>query len=108
MNWVYFLHLKTLPAWLALSREDRQAIVEPAFAKAMPEGCGVTIRYFDADAFHANFTDVAMFEASDPKAYYFVIERLRETPLFSVPYFEITQIIQTLEEGYRTFVAEGM
>jgi Darcynin, domain of unknown function len=107
MNWVYFLHLKTLPAWLALSREDRQAIVEPAFAKAMPDGCGVTMRYFDADAFHADFTDIAMFEAEDPKAYYFVLERLRETPLFSVPYFEIVQIIQTIEDGHVAFVAEG-
>jgi Darcynin, domain of unknown function len=108
MNWTYFLHLKTLPAWLALSREDRQKIVEPAFAKAMPEGGGVTMRYFDADAFHADFTDVAMFEATDPKAYYYALERLRDTPLFAVPYFEITQIVQTIEDGYRAFVAEGM
>jgi hypothetical protein len=108
MNWVYFLHLKTLPAWLALSREDRQMIVEPAFAKALPDGCGVTMRYFDADAFHADFTDIAMFEANDPKAYYYVLERLRDTPLFAAPYFEITQIVQAIEEGYRAFVAEGM
>jgi hypothetical protein len=107
MNWVYFLHLKTLPAWLKLSRDDRQAIVEPAFAMAMPQGCGVTTRYFDADAFHADFTDIAMFEARDPKAYYFAIERLRETPLFAVPYFEITCILQAIEEGYKDFVAEA-
>jgi hypothetical protein len=64
----YDARRNALPAWLALSREDRQKIVEPAFAQAMPEGCGVAMRYFDADAFHADFTDVAMFEATDPKA----------------------------------------
>jgi Darcynin, domain of unknown function len=106
MNWVYFLHLKTLPAWLSMSREERQSIVEPAFATAMPDGCGVTMRYFDADAFHVDFTDIAMFEADEPKAYYYVLERLRETPLFSVPYFEIVHIIQAIEDGYVAFVAE--
>ena len=26
MNWVYFLHLETLPAWLAMPREGRQIV----------------------------------------------------------------------------------
>jgi hypothetical protein len=46
---------------------------------------------------------VAVFETTDMQAYYFVMERLRNTALLSVPYFEIISIIPAMENGFREF-----
>ena len=46
-----------------------------------------------------------MFETQDPAAYYFAIERLRDSPLFTIPYFEVVDIVPTLEDGFQAFEA---
>ena len=75
-----------------------------AFASALPDD-RVRLRYFDAEAFSGKCTDVAMFETEDLQAYYFAVERLRDTPLFSHPYFEVVKIIPAMEDGFRAFEA---
>lgn len=105
MRYSVFMHLRTTPAWLALSRDARREIAPPAFERALA-GSGVSLRYFDAEAFHGRCTDVAMFETEDMQAYYFVVERLRDSSLFSTPYFEVIDIVICAEEGYRAFEAQ--
>ena len=63
----------------------------------------VRIRHFDAEAFAAECTDVAVAETNDLYAWYFVMETLRDSPLFSVPYFEVVSIIPTIEDGFRAY-----
>jgi len=104
MRWTVFMLLKTRPDWLALNRTDRARIAGEAFASALPDD-RVRLRYFDAEAFSGKCTDVAMFETDDLQAYYFAVERLRDTPLFSHPYFEVVEIIPAMEDGFRTFEA---
>ncbi|WP_339614562.1 darcynin family protein [uncultured Parvibaculum sp.] len=101
-RYAIFVHLRTTPSWLALPRAQRSAIAAEAFAQALPSD-EVRMRYFDAEAFTGRCTDLALFETTDLKAYYFAIERLRDTPLFTVPYFEVTDIIATVEDGYIAF-----
>ena len=103
-RWAIFVHLRTTPAWLTLTRPERSRIAGEAFARALPDD-RVTLRYFDAEAFSGRCTDVAMFETQDLAAYYFAIERLRDSPLFATPYFEIVDIIPTLEDGFQAFEA---
>ncbi len=97
-----FLQLKALPAWLALSRADRRVIADKAFAYALKDG-RVTLRHFDAEAFSAPTSDIALFETGDLAAYYFAIERLRDSPIFAHPYFDVIAIHPTIEDGYRAF-----
>lgn len=97
-----FMLLRTTPAWLALSRPERAGIAGKAFSDAMTDGA-VSLRYFDAEAFHGRVTDVAMFDAQDLFAYYAVVERLRDSPLFSVPYFQVVDVVPALEDGYQAF-----
>ena len=105
MRYAIFMHLRTASAWLALSRDVRREIATPAFESALA-GSGVRLRYFDAEAFHGRCTDVALFETEDMQAYYFVVERLRDSPLFSTPYFEVIDIVVCVEEGFRAFEAQ--
>ena len=99
-----FVLLKTLPAWLSLPRPRRGEIAAAAIAEALKSE-PVTVRHFDAEAFTALCTDVAVFEAADLMAFYFVMERLRDSPLFTTPYFEIVGIVPGIENGFRRFEA---
>lgn len=101
-RWAIFMLLRTTPAWLALPRTERGRIAEAAFAHAFRNE-SVSLRHFDAEAFSGRCTDVAMLETDDLKAYYFAIERLRDTPLFTTPYFEVVDIIPAMEDGFRAF-----
>lgn len=102
MPFTAFLHLRALPAWLALPRETRGEIAAKALDHALPDNT-FTLRFFDAEAFHGRISDVAMLTATDPRAYYFAIERLRDTPLFATPYFDLVDIIPAYENGFREF-----
>jgi hypothetical protein len=99
-----FVLLRALPAWLALPRARRDAIGSTAVAQALA-GQPVTLRHFDAEAFTAQCSDVSLFETDDLRAFYAVMERLRDSPLFAHPYFELVQIIPAIEDGFRQFEA---
>lgn len=63
----------------------------------------VRMRFYDAEAFSGTCSDLAVFETTDLQAYYFVMERMRSTPLFCVPYFDVIDILPAIENGYQTF-----
>tara|TARA_R110000868_G_scaffold124399_5_gene328906 strand:- start:4442 stop:4801 length:360 start_codon:yes stop_codon:yes gene_type:complete len=102
ISYTIFMLLRTTPAWLRLSRPERSAIAEAAFGFALKDGT-VAFSYHDAEAFSGRATDVAVFKTSALFDYYKVVERLRDSPLFTEPYFEIADIIPTIEEGFRQF-----
>ena len=97
-----FVLLRALPAWLALSREQRRNIGDQAVGSSL-EGSRVTIRHFDAEAFTAFCSDLSVFETDDMATFYSVMERLRDSPLFAKPYFEFVQILPAIEDGFRLF-----
>ena len=104
MKLTVFMLLHALPEWLSLERAERNAIAERALAHAFSDEA-VRLRFFDAESFDAEVSDVAMIEAETPEAHYFAMERLRDTPLLSRPYFRVVRIIPAYEEGYRQFEA---
>ncbi|OLZ65383.1 hypothetical protein AV521_32430 [Streptomyces sp. IMTB 2501] len=94
------------PAWLALSREERNAMagahIHPVFAKYADR---VSARFFDAEAFTTDFSDFAMLETDDLKAYYFLVEELRDSPLISQGYLVMNNIFMGVEAGFQAFEA---
>ncbi|MFC4667457.1 darcynin family protein [Seohaeicola nanhaiensis] len=98
-----FVLVRALPAWLALSRAERRQIGGAALA-TLPEG--LTFRQFDTEAFSAMCSDIWMIEGATPRSINTAMERLRDTPLFSVPYFEFVAILPALEDGWQAFEAE--
>lgn len=98
-----FILLRTLPVWLALARTERAKIADAAFAECLKACPDFSFRYFDAEAFSGTCTDIMMVPVRDMTSHAFALEALRDSPLFSVPYFEIVDIIPTLEDGYRAY-----
>ena len=101
-RYTVFVLLKALPSWLSLSRSRRNEIAGAAMSRALLDDA-VTVRHFDAEAFSSFCSDVAVFETSDMMRFYFVMERLRDSPLFAEPYFELIQIVPAIEDGFRQF-----
>lgn len=93
-----FMLIRSTPDWLRLPRQERAVIAEAALSTL-----GSRIRHFDAEAFSARATDVVMFETHDLADFHADVERLRDAALFTVPYFEIVEIIPTIEDGFRRF-----
>jgi len=102
MKWTIFVNMRATPAWLRQSPGERDRIAAACLGTAMVDD-RVTMRFYDAEAFSGYCSDVAVFETIDMQAYYFVMERLRNTALLSVPYFEIISIIPAMENGFREF-----
>ena len=104
MKLTIFLLLRANASWLKLSREQRAQIAEASLGASF-SGPGMRLRPFDAEAFHARISDIAMIEAEDPQAYYFAIESLRDSALISEGYFELVEIIPSYEVGFRAYEA---
>ncbi|YCH32295.1 hypothetical protein M1D48_09885 [Erwinia sp. D4-22] len=102
-----FVLLKTTKEWLRLERAERNRIADSVLSTVLSDST-VTLRMFDAEAFTTNCTDVAMFQAEDMQAFYFTIERLRDSELITKPYFEMVEIIPTIEGGYKAFEKEAL
>lgn len=97
-----FVLLKTTKEWLRLERAERNRIADSVLSTVFSDN-KVTLRMFDAEAFTTKCTDVAMFQAEDMQAFYFAIERLRDSELITTPYFEMVEIIPTIEDGFKAF-----
>jgi hypothetical protein len=96
-----FILVRALPAWLALSRDDRRTI-----ARTAAPTDGTVVRQFDCEAFSALCSDIWMLTGSSTGVLNSAMERLRDTPLFAHPYFEFVAILPAIEDGFRAF--EGL
>ena len=87
MTLTIFLLLRADPSWLRLTRDQRAQIADKSLAAHFSTP-GLRLRHFDAEAFHARISDIAVIEAEDPQAYYFAVEALRDSA--SVSYTHLT------------------
>ncbi|MGW3208290.1 darcynin family protein [Streptomyces sp. NPDC001135] len=96
------------PTWLVLSRDERNAMaaahIHPVFARYADR---VSARFFDAEAFTTAFSDFAVLETEDLKAYYFLIEELRDSPLIAQGYLVMNDIFMGIEAGFQAFEAQA-
>ncbi|MFF1560859.1 darcynin family protein [Streptomyces sp. NPDC058279] len=104
MKYGIVLTYTVTPRWLALSREERNAMraahIEPVFAAYADR---VTARFFDAEAFHTRMSDFAVLETEDLRAYYFLIEALRDTPLLADGYMAFGEISLGVQDGFQEY-----
>lgn len=94
MSHAAFLLLTASPAWLALDRPERERVVahelQPIFARHRH---AVTARYYDTEAYTARASDLLMLEFDDPGAHVALIDELRSSSIFSVPYFTLSDLL---------------
>ena len=102
-TYTFFLMLVATEHWLSLSRPERHRLSHEHVGASLQKFPQLRLRYFDAEAFTADCSDLMMIQAGDLTAYYDFIETLRDSPMFTVPYFRVVRIIPTIEDGYRQF-----
>ena len=104
MKYTILVLYKIQPSFLQLDRSERNKVMEKQVAPIMANFADkLEIRMFDSEAFHATTSDFLIIECADLSDYYFFMERLRDTPLFTKPYIQLNDIIIGLEDGFRQF-----
>lgn len=98
-----FVHLTALPAWLALARPERQRIIAEHVEPLLAEHGAVQVRWFDAEAWAAAPSDVLVATTDDLTAWSDLFEGLRDSPLWSVPYFRVELVLPTVEDGFADY-----
>ena len=105
MRTTFFMLLRATPAWLRLDRAERRRFRDEVLVPIFARHGATTLRFYDAEAFSARCSDIAVFETTDTTDYYDLIEALRDTAFFNVPYYELVDIIPALEDGYLAYEA---
>jgi len=103
---VSILFFEAQPGWLALSREKRNEIMGP-LRGILTKHSGVSLRWLDADTIGHGYTDMALCEYHDIRDYHFLWEELRDTPVFSVPYFILKSTSMGIEDAYVAYEKEA-
>lgn len=99
INHTFFMLVRTTPAWIALTPPERFAFLDETIKPILGRHPGVSMRYFDSEAFHARYSDVIMWETPDLLAYQAIVEELRETRFWG-DLFEIVEIVASIENAY--------
>lgn len=96
--------MNATPKWLSLSRDERSQFVEkeltPIFVRVSQT---VTVQLFDSEYFHASVSDFMIVTTTKLDDYKLMIELLRDTKVYGVPYFEIKDIITGQENLFKDF-----
>lgn len=96
--------MNATPQWLSLSREERSKFVEkeltPIFVRV---GKTVNVRLFDSEYFHATVSDFMIVSTTSLSDYKLLIELMRDSKVYGVPYFEIRDIIAGQENLFEDF-----
>lgn len=104
-KYTFFVHMNARKEWLRLSREERHSYfshIKDTLLNCYPS---VSLRLFDVEAFNAQCSDIAMYETYNIQDYYFLIEELRDSEIYTVPYFDIVGIFPALEDGFKEYEA---
>lgn len=97
-----FMLLEATPQWLSLSRQQRAdyfgKVIMPIFGRFADT---IRVRLFDSEYFHARVSDILMLETASMSDYRLLIEMLRDTEIYGVPYFKVSEIIPAKENGFK-------
>ncbi|MEQ4716808.1 darcynin family protein [Nonomuraea sp. B19D2] len=102
MRWVIVVQLTALPAWLALDRGQRRAVVA-SLEPVLSAHRDVQVRWIDTESFTADCSDLLIAETSELRTWNHLFEALRDSVLFATPYFRLERILTGIEDGYRDY-----
>ncbi|WP_460472866.1 darcynin family protein [Emticicia fontis] len=96
--------MNATPQWLSLARDQRSEFfkkqVMPIFQKV---GQAVEVKLFDSEYFHAKVSDFMIISTGNLDQYKLLIEFLRDSKIYGVPYFEVIDIIIGQENLFEDF-----
>ncbi|MFN8575592.1 MAG: darcynin family protein [Candidatus Sericytochromatia bacterium] len=96
--------LSTTEKWLRLSRQERKDFFEKNINKVIEKyKDDLKLKLFDSEAFNSKYTDFIIIETENLTKYYFFWEEIRDSKIYTEPYFVINEIILGMEDGYKTY-----
>ncbi|WP_319024767.1 darcynin family protein [Microbulbifer hainanensis] len=102
-KYTVFMHLNATRHWLSLSREQRNAFFGGEVAGILARYPLVRVRFYDVEAFSGRCSDIAVFETDSLRDYRFVIDALRDSEVYTRPYFEVVDIFPAVEDGFEEY-----
>ncbi|MCE0494786.1 darcynin family protein [Vibrio salinus] len=102
-KYTFFVHMNARQEWLKLTRDERNAYFDILKREIFSKYPEVSVRLFDVEAFSSVCSDIAMYETENIQDYYFLIEELRDSKIYTVPYFDIVNIFPAIEDGFVEF-----
>lgn len=85
--------------WLRLNSKEKSDFLSDTLIPILKSHNEVKIRYFDSEAFCAEYSDIIMWETENTMEYQAVVEELRETKFWN-NYFLIKTIIPAIENAF--------
>jgi hypothetical protein len=99
----FFVLLRATKEWLSLRRTDRNRFVAEHLHPLFARYTGVSLRFYDAGACSTCSSNIAVFETADIQQYAFLMDGMRDSKVFTVPYFEFLEIIPAIEGGFAEY-----
>ena len=94
MSHAAFLLLTATPTWLALEGPERERVVAQELRPILDRHRhAVNARYYDTEAYTARASDLLVLEFDDPASHTKLIDELRSSPMFNVPYFTLEDLL---------------
>ena len=104
MKHTIIILITTTEKWLRLSRKERNDFNTSFFIPLVAKYKDfLQVRMFDSESTNAKHTDFLIIETSDLNHYYYFWEEVRDSKIYTEPYFVINDIIIGKEDGFREF-----
>ena len=104
-KYTFFMHLNATRHWLQLTRKQRSEYFTDTLSGILHKYEQVSVRLFDVEAFSAKCSDIVVFETANLRQYCFLIDALRDSKMYTVPYFDVVDIIPAVEDGFLLYEA---
>jgi hypothetical protein len=95
-----FMLVKTQSEWLKLTPRERFIFLGKVIKPLLEKYSDVKMRFFDAEAYSAEITDIIMWQTKNISSYHALIEGLRETDFWD-RYFLIKNILPSFENAFQ-------
>jgi len=104
VKYTIIILIATTEKWLRLSRKERNNFFEKSLQPlTLKYEKFLSVRLFDAESFNAKNTDFLIIEATDLNQYYYFWEEIRDSKIYTEPYFIINEIVVGKEDGFKEF-----
>jgi len=104
MKYTIVILISTTEKWLRLSRPERNKFTEQVLGPILVKYKeSLDVRMFDAESFNARNTDFIVIETTDLNQYYFFWEEIRDSKVYTEPYFIVNEIVVGKEDGFKEF-----
>ena len=104
-TYVMIVQMTALPQWLGLDRSARQEVIREQARPVFDAHKDCRVRWVDAEAMTASCSDVMLVETGDLTRWNHLWEAMRDTAIFTVPYFRVEAITPGIEDGYLAYEA---